>query len=282
MVTLKLSEKQLDDLYKELFSNADPRARKKCLIVYLRAKGRPCHEIADIVRVDKDTVTNAVKKYIQGGLARLLKEGYRKPKSQLEPYSARLKELFEKQPPHTVNQAIEIIFEETGVRLKHSACQSFLKKIGMKCRRCGLVPGKAMDDEKQCEAQQVFHDQKLQPLLDVAKQSKRTVLFVDAAHFVMGAFLGMVWCFTRLLLPSASGRKRHHVLGAYDPITHEAITVTNDTYINRWVLGEFLDKIAGAYAGTGRPITLVLDNASVNRCGIIAIHRAQFSRYGLG
>jgi len=40
-----------------------------------------------------------------------------------------------------------------------------------------------MDDEKQCEAQQVFHDQKLQPLLDEAKQGKRTVLFVDAAHF---------------------------------------------------------------------------------------------------
>jgi hypothetical protein len=86
-----------------------------------------------------------------------------------------------------------------------------------------------MDDEKQCEAQQVFHDQELQPLLDEAKQGKRSVLFVDAAHFVMGAFLGMVWCFTRLLLPSASGRKRHNFLGAYDPITHEAFTVTNDT-----------------------------------------------------
>ena len=105
MITLKLSEKQLDDLYEGMSSNANPRARKKCLIVYLRAKGRRCHEIADIVRVDEDTVTNAVKKYIQGGLECLLKEGYRKPESQLEPYSARLKELFEKQPPHTVNQA---------------------------------------------------------------------------------------------------------------------------------------------------------------------------------
>jgi hypothetical protein len=26
--------------------------------------------------------------------------------------------------------------------------------------------------------------------------------------------------------------------------------VTNDTYINQWVFGEFLDKIAEAYAGT--------------------------------
>ena len=103
MVTLKLSEKQLDDLLKEMFSNADPRARKKCLIVYLRAKGYPSYEIADNVRVDEDTVTNAVKKYVEGGLAGLLKENYRKPERQLEPHKERLKALFEKQPPHTVN-----------------------------------------------------------------------------------------------------------------------------------------------------------------------------------
>jgi transposase len=270
MVTLKLSEKQLDDLYKEMFLNADPRFRKKCLIVYLRAKGRPCHEIADIARVDKDTITNTVKKYVEGDLTGLLTENYRTPKSRLEPFNERLRTLFESQPPHTVNHAIEMIFEATGVRLKHSACQAFLKKMGMKCRRCGLVPGKAMEDEKQRQAQQVFHDQELQPLLDEAKQGKRSVLFVDAAHFVMGAFLGMVWCFTRLLLPSASGRKRHNVLGAYDPITHEAITVTNDTYINQWVFGEFLDKIADAYAVTGRPITLVLDNARYQKCQSVA------------
>ena len=87
MITLKPSENQLDDLYEEMFSNADPRARKKCLIVYLRAKGRPCHEIADIAQVDKDTVTNAVKKYVEGDLAGLLKENYRKPESQLEPHN---------------------------------------------------------------------------------------------------------------------------------------------------------------------------------------------------
>jgi transposase len=140
----------------------------------------------------------------------------------------------------------------------------------MKCRRCGVVPGKAMDDDKQRQAQQEFHDQQLQSTLDEAKQGKRTVLFVDAAHFVMGAFLGMVWCFVRLLLPSASGRKRHNVLGAYDPITHEAITVTNDTYINQNVFCEFLDKIANAYASSGRPITLILDNARYQKCQSVA------------
>jgi transposase len=80
----------------------------------------------------------------------------------------------------------------------------------------------------------------------------------------------MVWCFVRLLLPSASGRKRHKVLGAYDPISHEAFTVTNDTSINQDVFGEFLEKIAKAYADSGRPIPLILDNARCQKCQPVA------------
>ena len=111
--------------------------------------------------------------------------------------------------------------------------------------------------------------------MDEAKKGQRTVLFVDAAHFVMGAFLGMVWCFVRLLLPSASGRQRYNVLGAYDPITHQAITVTNDTYINQSVFCTFLDKIANTYAGTAYPITLVLDNARYQKCQSVADKAAE-------
>ena len=239
-------------------------------MVYLRKMGYQRKEIAKIARIDEDTVTNYTKKYDESGLQGFLEENYHQPKSQLEPYTEQLKELFKKQLPHTVNQAIEMIDKETGICLKPSACRAFLKKIGMKCRRCGVVPGKAMEDDKQRQAQQEFHDNQLQPILDEAKQGKRTVLFVDAAHFVMGAFLGMVWCFVRLLLPSASGRKRHNVLGAYDPITREAITVTNDTYINQDVFCEFLDKIAKAYADSGRPITLILDNARYQKCQSVA------------
>jgi len=250
--------------------NPNARVRKKCWVVYLRKNGYRRKEVAELLRIDEDTVSNYTKNYDESGLPGLLEEKYHQPQSQLEPYTEQLKELFKKQLPHTVNQAIEMIDKETGICLKPSACRAFLKKIGMKCRRCGVVPGKAMEDDKQRQAQQEFHDNQLQPILDEAKQGKRTVLFVDAAHFVMGAFLGMVWCFVRLLLPSASGRKRHNVLGAYDPITREAITVTNDTYINQDVFCEFLDKIAKAYADSGRPITLILDNARYQKCQSVA------------
>ena len=57
------------------------------------------------------------------------------------------------------------------------------------------------------------------------------MFFVDAAHFVLGAWLGYLWCRTRVLLPTLSGRQRFNVLGALHAITHEVITVTHDTYI---------------------------------------------------
>jgi transposase len=266
MIDLELTEAQLDELHKEASENPRARARKKCWVVYLKGKRYAHQEIADVVRVDCDTVTEYLRKYRDGGLPGLLAEDYRQPAGRLDGHAERLKEIFKQGPPHTVSQAIEVIERETGVCLKPSACRGFLRKLGMRFRRCGLVPGKAPDDEKQLRAQQAFHDDKLQPRLEEARQGRRTVLFVDAAHFVMGAFLGMLWCFARQLLPSSCGRKRYNVLGAYDPIRQEAVTLTNDTVVNQVTFCALLDKIAAAYAESGLPVTLVLDNARYQKC----------------
>jgi len=208
MITSNLTEAALDELHKEASNNSCPRARRKCWVVYLREKGYACRETADVERVDANTVTEYVRKYRDGGLPGLFAEDYRLPGGCLDGHAEQLKDLFRKRPPHTVNQAIEMIKQETGVFLQPSACRKFLHKLGLKPRRCGLVPGKALEDTEQQREQQDFHDRKLQPLLEEAEQGRRVVLFVDAAHFVMGAFLGMLWCFARQLLPSSSGRQR--------------------------------------------------------------------------
>jgi len=85
-----------------------------------------------------------------------------------------------------------------------------------------MIPAKA-DPKAQAE----FLDSKLQPRLEQARQGKRTVLFVDAAHFVYGPFLGFLWCLARLFVPAPSGRKRYNVLAALNAITHQVIRVTN-------------------------------------------------------
>ncbi|MBM3230003.1 IS630 family transposase, partial [Candidatus Parvarchaeota archaeon] len=267
MIHLELNKEQLDELHKQAAENTCVRARKKCWVVYLKGNDYAHQEIAKVVRVDEDSVTEYLKKYRDGGLPGLLTENYRKGKGQLDAHAQKLKEIFEKNPVHTVNQAIEVIERETQVRLKPSACRAFLLKLGMKYRRCGLIPGNVFgNDDKQRQKQQEFHDKELQPLMEEAKQCKRVVLFVDAAHFVMGAFLGMLWCFTRQFLPSSSGRQRYNVLGAYDPIRQAVITLTNDTIINQETFCALLEKIANFYAGTQLPITLILDNARYQKC----------------
>ena len=108
-------------------------------------------------------------------------------------------------------------------------------------------------------AQAEFLDTKLKPRLDAAQAGEGHVFFVDAAHFVFGTFLGCLWSFTRIFVRAASGRQRFNVLGAWNAITRELITVTNTTVVNTETMGELLSKIAAV--GLTGPITLVLDNA---------------------
>lgn len=93
------------------------------------------------------------------------------------------------------------------------------------------------------------------------------MFFVDAAHFVLAPFLGMLWCFARVFMPAPAGRQRFNVLGALNAITHELVTVTNDTYINADSVCELLRRLAAL--GLGMPITLVLDNARYQQCHVV-------------
>ena len=61
-----------------------------------------------------------------------------------------------------------------------------------------------------------------------------------------------------------SGRQRFNVLGALNAVTHQLITVTNESYINSGSVGELLEKIAGL--GLTMPITVIMDNARYQRC----------------
>ena len=107
----------------------------------------------------------------------------------------------------------------------------------------------------------------MEPRLEEAKKGERNVYFSDAAHFVHGAFLGMIWCFVKLFIKSPSGRQRFNVLGALNAVTHQLVTITNETYINSMSVCELLEKIANI--GHTKPITLILDNAKYQKCKLV-------------
>ena len=93
------------------------------------------------------------------------------------------------------------------------------------------------------------------------------MLFVDAAHFVYGPFLGFLWCLVRLLVPGPSGRKRYNVLAALNAVTHEVLRVANHSSINAESVCALLRQVAAA--GLPRPLTVVLDNARYQRCELV-------------
>ena len=190
----------------------------------------------------------------------------------MDEHVATLETYFKDHPPRTVAEAQRVIQEQTGIERSPTQVQAFLKRLGMKCRKVGYVPGQAANPDKQFE-QETFQTQELAPRLAEAQAGKRRVLFMDAAHFVLGAYLPMVWCFTRLFMASPSGRQRFNVLGAVDAVTKEIFTVTNETYINAESVCLLLTNIAARYAC--ETITIVLDNARYQKCELVLQHAAR-------
>ena len=130
------------------------------------------------------------------------------------------------------------------------------------------MPAK-LDAEKQAK----FLTETLKPAIDKSKDGLLNLFFVDASHFVMGGIVGRLWCKVRLWVKTGSGRKRYNVLGALNFMTKKIETVTNDTYITSVQVVELLEKLALRYVG--KPIAIVLDNASYQRCKLVMNRAAE-------
>ena len=107
----------------------------------------------------------------------------------------------------------------------------------------------------------------MKPRLEQAEAGKRHVFFVDAAHFVYGTFLCCLWSFVRLYVRAASGRQRFNVLGAWNAVTRELVTITNTTVVNTATMCDLLRTVTAR--GLVGPISLVLDNARYQRNALV-------------
>lgn len=104
----------------------------------------------------------------------------------------------------------------------------------------------------------------MEPVISAAKRGEIELYYVDAAHFVMGAFLGYLWSKVRVFVRTPSGRKRYNVLGAYHAVLGTMVTVTNSSYINSASVVELLGKLSLLHPD--RVVKVVLDNAAYQRC----------------
>jgi transposase len=125
-----------------------------------------------------------------------------------------------------------------------------------------MIPAKADPD-----AQAAYLQHELEPRLAAAQAGQRAVFFMEAAHFVLAPFLGFLWSVVRVFIRAPAGRQRFNVLGALNALTHELLTVANDTYITAQTVCDLLHKLAALNLGV--PLTVFLDNARYQKCALV-------------
>lgn len=266
MIRLELADQDLTDIAEALDDpDTSEKNKTKLLVLRMHHEGARHGFIAKVLNLHPNTITNHLKEYSNGGIAGTLEDRYYRPSTSLEPFIQCLKCSFRAAPVADAKQAVARIESLTNIRLSESQARRFMKSLGMKVRKACSIPGKA-DPQLQFE----FYTATLLPKLEEAGREERKVFFVDAAHFVMGAFLGMIWCFARVLVKTPPGRQRYSVLGAIDSHTQELVSIRTTGNINSLSVVALLEKIRRKYPGI--QLTLVMDNASYQRCHFVRDH----------
>ncbi len=250
------------DLNYERYHYPHPVVQRRMETLWLKSHDLPHALIAELAGVCENAMRDYFQLYQDGGIEKLKELNFHQPESALQEHATTLEAHFREHPPATIKAAQSEIQVLTGIERSETQVRHFLRKLGMRCRKVGMIPAKA-DPDKQA----VYLKETMEPRLAEAQAGTRVVFFVDAAHFVLAPFLGFLWSFTRLFIPAPSGRQRFNVLGAVNAITHELITVTNATYINAESVCALLRQLAALNLGV--PITLCLDNARYQKCALV-------------
>ena len=226
MIKIEFTEEDMKALDYERYHHPHPRVQRRMEALWLKSQNVSHKQIRKFTGISSNTHCY-LRKYLEYGIEGLKEVNFYQPQSELRQHTTTIEAYFREHPPASVKEAMAKIEELTEIKRSENRVREFLKSIGMAPRKAGMIPAKADLDK-----QEQFIKEELEPRLKEAMSDKRVVFFMDAAHFVLAPFLGILWSFKRLFIKAPAGRKRFNVLGALNAVTHELITVTNDTYIN--------------------------------------------------
>jgi transposase len=155
MIDVTFTQRDLNVIDYERFNHPMPYVQRRKEILWLKSKGISHKQIAELARVCPNTVTKYIEMYLHGGLDEIKKENFYRPQTELINHCESLEQYFRENPVSSVNEAITKIQELTGIQRKKSQVRVFLRKIGMRPRKMGAIPGNA-DPAKQEEFKKKF------------------------------------------------------------------------------------------------------------------------------
>ena len=264
--TLDLSKKALKELDRRIRLTKDRNTADRFRVIKFKAHGLNHEDIANLLGIGINQVTEYLKRYQQGGIEAVSQHYYkgRKPLLSFSELNQLKIELLTT-IYNTAAQVIVWVEKKFQITYTISGMHKLLKRLRFTYKKNRLVPSKA-DPEQQ--RQFVMWFQNIRATLG----EDGRIYFVDAMHAKHNAEAGYAWSESGQPhhIPSNSGRQRYNILGAYCTQTHENEFILTEENIDQDKVIELMNMIHHNHI-RGK-IYVVLDNAPYQRAKRVQAH----------
>jgi len=148
MLQVIIKEEDKAVLARERYEHIHLRVCQRMDALHIKSKGFSNKQICDILNITNNTLLGYFRMYQSGGVEELRKIKFNRPQSQLMAFKDRLETYFTNNPPASISEAAAKIRELTGIERKETQVRKFMKSLGFRCLHVGVVPAKALTDEK--------------------------------------------------------------------------------------------------------------------------------------
>lgn len=259
-----LTEADRKDLYLLHKATKEKKFGDRIKIILLLDKGYPQLEIADILMIDEDTVTNWKQKFLESPSIEYWKQThYYIPMSALSKEQYDMIILFiESTIVKDVAQVLQFVKDEFGMRYSRSWAKKLLHQLGYSYKQLSLFPVQA-NQQAQHEFNERYQD------LMATLPANEVVIFMDAAHPQHNTAASKAWITVgeERHLPTNSGRNRINLNGAYNPVDQKVI-VQASPMVNAHSTIKLIKTILAYYASKQK-IYLITDNARYYRSKLV-------------
>ena len=148
MLKLNFTKEDVKLFKHERFHHPHPHVMRKMEVLLLRTLGVEPHMICKIAGITPKTQCTYVKEYNAGGIEKVKELNFFRPKSDLGLYTSSIEEYLKNNPPSSVSVASAMIEKHTGIKREITQTRTFLRSLVFSFCKAGVVPAKAMTDEK--------------------------------------------------------------------------------------------------------------------------------------
>jgi len=156
MLQVIIKEEDKEVFARDRYEHIHPRVCQRMDALHLKSKGVSNQQICNILGICNNTLLGYFRMYQAGGVDELRKINFNRPQSQLVAYKDSIEKYFIEHPPCSISEAAAIIKELTGIERKETQVRKFLKSIGFRCLQVGVVPAKALTEEKKTNKRNIW------------------------------------------------------------------------------------------------------------------------------